>query len=400
MTEIERTNWARNYFSNNANIRKTANIIEQSYKRIRSTMLIKEICSNFNACSNACNNILLAKDIVDIQTADYAQNMLYECQNTASQCLEKVFKSEIIKADRKPLKDKKYDLLLLRNIITNCSCAQFPICSQYINNINLAIEQLDLSGNFSLVEYFGFETPRLNTSPNNAFSNSNQYSASANTYVTPNSTKKSYGSLIGLIVTLVLVFSVGIAIVYGLMFSTVSTTPKSASTNSYKNTVSNYTRPNTNSSRSSSSSSTQSKTNTYDLNDPFTIDTFRVSVKSYEFVDKISTSAYTAFTPDEGNVYCVVYMSVYNESNSANTFNNSFSFTPSNVNIIYADSYTYSATNLLGYDDDLHDTFLNPLTKKEGIIAFEVPERVETDSNASLEVQIKEDDETAKIKLR
>ncbi len=96
----------------------------------------------------------------------------------------------------------------------------------------------------------------------------------------------------------------------------------------------------------------------------------------------------------------MVYMSVYNESDSAQTFDNSFSFTPSNVNMIFSGSYTYSSSNLLGYDDDLHDTFLNPLTKKEGVIAFEVPKRVETDSNASLEVQIKEDDETAKIKLR
>ena len=39
--------------------------------------------------------------------------------------------------------------------------------------------------------------------------------------------------------------------------------------------------------------------------------------------------------------------------------------------LVYGE-YDFSSTNLLGYSEDLHNTALNPLSSKTGVIAFSV----------------------------
>ncbi len=77
----------------------------------------------------------------------------------------------------------------------------------------------------------------------------------------------------------------------------------------------------------------------------------------------------------------------------------SFTLNNSGVKIIYDGTYEYSSSNLLGYDKDLHDKQLNPLTELNGIIAFSVVNEVK-DSNKPLVVRIVNNNVKLNIKLR
>lgn len=127
-------------------------------------------------------------------------------------------------------------------------------------------------------------------------------------------------------------------------------------------------------------------TNSLTIGDSTSLGDWDILVTDFYYTDKIETSPYTYFHPDAGNQYAVVAARVTNKGRAANRFLPSVS-TASDVRtkIYYANEYEYDSSLLLGVDKDLHDSSLNPLTSKDGIIAFSVPDVV-ANSDDSLSI--------------
>ncbi len=138
---------------------------------------------------------------------------------------------------------------------------------------------------------------------------------------------------------------------------------------------------------------------TFSIGDVIKLNDWNVTVNAMSFEEKIAQSEYFGFTPDEGNVYLVLDITVKNVGTKADCFLPSFTLNNSGVKIIYDGTYEYSSSNLLGYDKDLHDKQLNPLTELNGIIAFSVVNEVK-DSNKPLVVRIVNNNVKLNIKLR
>lgn len=121
-------------------------------------------------------------------------------------------------------------------------------------------------------------------------------------------------------------------------------------------------------------SSKASAENEYAIGETCTLDNWEITVSNFEFLPTIENGGYT---PDEGNQYAVVHLTVFNQGKEAESFLPSFSFwVKFSINLIYSDGYEYSPTRLIGYDPDLHSEDINPLSSKDGEIVFEVPQQV------------------------
>lgn len=120
----------------------------------------------------------------------------------------------------------------------------------------------------------------------------------------------------------------------------------------------------------------------YNIGDTFSVNGFEVTVDGFDFMDKIATSAYYSFSPDVGNIYAVVSLTVTNKGKSLDTFLPSCPIRDDiRARILFGDEYEFSPVNLLGYDSDLHNCNLNPLSSKSGQIVFEISNTVSTSSD-------------------
>lgn len=121
----------------------------------------------------------------------------------------------------------------------------------------------------------------------------------------------------------------------------------------------------------------QSENTNLAIGETATLGDWEISVTDFSFTTKIDVNQYLYFTPDEGNQYAIVSLSVTNNAKESDTFLPSFSTTSDvHAKICYGDGYEYSSSYLIGYDKDLHDSSMNPLTSKEGVIIFPVPDLV------------------------
>lgn len=102
-----------------------------------------------------------------------------------------------------------------------------------------------------------------------------------------------------------------------------------------------------------------------------------INVKSMEIVDNIPDGDYFGFKPEDGGSFAVFTVTVVNNGKKADSFLPSYSFGNGvSVRLLYGDGYEYTPSHLLGHDQDLYDADLNPLSSKEGIIAFDIPNAV------------------------
>ncbi len=121
--------------------------------------------------------------------------------------------------------------------------------------------------------------------------------------------------------------------------------------------------------------SEESEVTIYNIGDTVHLGDWEITVNSVEAVDSIQNT-YGAFKPDEGNKYVSVNVTVKNLGKETDTFLPTYNLLNDvSAKIIYQE-YEFSGTNLLGYDDDLHDTSLNPLSSKTGIMAFSIAAEV------------------------
>lgn len=112
------------------------------------------------------------------------------------------------------------------------------------------------------------------------------------------------------------------------------------------------------------------------VNDSVDLGDWNITVTGFELTTRID-NGYTYFSPDDGNQYAVVSVSVVNNGKQSASFLPSFSMGDDiRAKIYYNGDYEYSSVQLLAYDKDLHDESMNPLTSKDGVIVFTVPDAV------------------------
>ncbi len=138
----------------------------------------------------------------------------------------------------------------------------------------------------------------------------------------------------------------------------------------------------------------------YNIGDSALLKDWNINVTDAQTVDSIS-SGYIVFSPkEEGNKFLQVYVTVENKGKQADNFLPSFGLRDDvSAKVLYSDGYEFSATNLLGYDNELHDSSINPLSSQTGEIAFEIPSTV-ADSADELLIEFSSGNDKIKFKIR
>lgn len=138
----------------------------------------------------------------------------------------------------------------------------------------------------------------------------------------------------------------------------------------------------------------------YNIGDSITLADWGIVVTELKVVESIAAN-YGTFSPNEaGNKFAQVFVTVTNNGKQADNFMPIVSMSDDvSVKLLYGDGYEFSSTNLLGYDNDMHNSNLNPLSSKSGEIAFEIPDSVAS-SGDELLLQFKSGNDEVKVKIR
>lgn len=138
----------------------------------------------------------------------------------------------------------------------------------------------------------------------------------------------------------------------------------------------------------------------YEIGESATLKDWEISVTDMQIVESIAAD-YGTFSPNEsGNKYAQVFVTATNNGKQAERFLPTVGIGDDvNAKIIFGDGYEFSATNLLGYNNDIHDSTINPLSSQTGEIAFEIPPIV-ADSTDELFIEFSSGTDVVKIKIR
>ena len=138
----------------------------------------------------------------------------------------------------------------------------------------------------------------------------------------------------------------------------------------------------------------------YETGNSASLKDWTINVTDAQIVDSIAAD-YGSFEPkEEGNKFIQVFVTVNNDGKQADRFLPCYSIGDDvNAKILYSDGYEFTATNLLGYSNDLHDSTINPLSSQTGEIAFEIPSTV-AESTDELLIQFSSGNDTLKFKVR
>lgn len=147
-------------------------------------------------------------------------------------------------------------------------------------------------------------------------------------------------------------------------------------------------------------STDEAKNAVYNIGDSAMLKEWSITVTDFQIAESIA-GEFGSFSPDEeGNQYAQVFVTVANDGKSADTFLPSYGFGDDvNAKLLYGDGYEFSATTLMGYGNDLHNTHVNPLSSGSGEIAFDIPETV-TSSPDEIVIQFKSGINEVHFKVR
>lgn len=136
------------------------------------------------------------------------------------------------------------------------------------------------------------------------------------------------------------------------------------------------------------------------IGDNVVLKDWEISVTDVQIIESISAD-YISFSPKEsGNKYAQVFVTVNNKGKQSDTFLPSYAMGDDvHAKILYGDGYEFTSTVLLGYNNDLHNSGINPLSSKTGEIIFEIPETVAS-AEDELVIQFVSGNDTVKFKLR
>lgn len=89
-------------------------------------------------------------------------------------------------------------------------------------------------------------------------------------------------------------------------------------------------------------------------------------------------SDYSGYKPTDGNTFICLSMSVENKGSEEEKFLPMMGLENQMVTatLIYQDQYEYKPTDLSGYDKCLTNETVKPLSKKSGLVVFDVPKEV------------------------
>lgn len=147
-------------------------------------------------------------------------------------------------------------------------------------------------------------------------------------------------------------------------------------------------------------SSTEEDGIPYALGNSADLKDWSINVTDVKIVDSIAGSLGSFSPKEEGNTYVQVFVTVENTGKTADSFLPSFCIGDDvSAKILYSDGYEFSATNLLGYTNDLHDSTINPLSSKTGEIVYEIPSQV-VHSEETLLLQFSSGNDTVEFNLR
>ena len=104
--------------------------------------------------------------------------------------------------------------------------------------------------------------------------------------------------------------------------------------------------------------------------------TFKAKKVSTKKMFKIND--YSGYKPTDGNTFVCLSMSVENKGSEEQKFLPMMGLENKMVTatLIYQDQYEYKPTELSGYDKCLTDENIKPLSKKSGLVVFDVPKEV------------------------
>lgn len=138
----------------------------------------------------------------------------------------------------------------------------------------------------------------------------------------------------------------------------------------------------------------------YNINDSVQLKDWTISVTDFKIVDSIAAD-YGSFSPDsEGDKFAQVFVSATNDGKQASNFLPSYGYGDDvSAKLLYGDGYEFSATNLLGYSNEMHDSSINPLSSQTGEIAFEIPESVASSTDEII-IQFTSGNDKVRFKVR
>ncbi len=104
--------------------------------------------------------------------------------------------------------------------------------------------------------------------------------------------------------------------------------------------------------------------------------TFKVKKVSTKKMFKIND--YSGYKPTDGNTFVCLSMSVKNNGSEEQNFLPMMGLENKMVTatLIYQDQYEYKPTELSGYKKCLTNEYIKPLSKKSGLVVFDVPKKV------------------------
>ena len=130
-----------------------------------------------------------------------------------------------------------------------------------------------------------------------------------------------------------------------------------------------------------------------------TLGDWSIVISSIEVVDSIK-GGMGSYSPDAGNKFLQVNATITNNGKSAAPLLQSFSLGDAvQVKITYGDGYEFNPVNLMMAPNSLYDESINPLSSKDGFIAFELPDSVASGTDQVL-LQFSAGVEKTSVKVR
>lgn len=138
----------------------------------------------------------------------------------------------------------------------------------------------------------------------------------------------------------------------------------------------------------------------YEMDEKVKLNDWSITVTNMKIVASIDSDYMTYSPSDEESKFAKVSVKIKNNGKKAVSFLPSYSFGDDiYAKILYDDGYEFISTSLLGYNKDMHNSSINPLSSEKGIIAFEIPNEV-AKSKDELILSFTEGEETINIKIR
>ena len=115
----------------------------------------------------------------------------------------------------------------------------------------------------------------------------------------------------------------------------------------------------------------------YNIGESAAFKDWEITITDMQIVESIK-SDYLSFSPKESNSkYLQIFVTASNVGKQAEHFLPMFAMGDDiHAKVYFGDGYEFTSTNLMGYENDIHDSTVNPLSSQDGEIIFQIPDSV------------------------